>query len=111
MTRSCLEKFGENPGLFAEKAVIDGLVFRPRGKDGAGGGSYRGAAYVQADDKRIVHVLKWRTERNGELGLDVLFLFPIVILVALAARRLRGFGSRMMTGLADAYARQKDIRG
>ena len=48
-------------------------------------GTHRGTADVQADDKGIVHVLEWRTERNGELGLDVLFLFPIVILVTLAA--------------------------
>ena len=45
----------------------------------------RGAADVQADDEGIVHGLEWRTERNAEFGLDVLFLFPIVILVTLAA--------------------------
>ena len=48
MTRSYLEELGEDAGLFAEQAVVDGFVFRPRGKDGAGGGRKRAQTFDRA---------------------------------------------------------------
>ena len=73
---------GRRLGLIGELGAVALDLARFRVKKQ---GAHRGAANVQADDEGIVHGLEWRTERNGELGLDVLFLFPIVILVTLAA--------------------------
>ena len=73
---------GRRLGLIGELGAVPLDLARFRVKKQR---AHRGAADVQADDKGIVHVLEWRTERNGEIGLDVLFLFPIVILVTLTA--------------------------